>query len=189
MKKCIVTLKSVGPLVQGKHVTVDKLPGESAPDYEQRTWKNRLHIDENGNVILTPQMFKNCLSSAAQFLGMKIPGKGNSQYTKHFVSGIMVTDNLVLPLKSDDVKGMWLFVPSDGKRGGSKRVDKCFPIIESWEGTVTFYILDPVITEDIFLQFLTTAGNFIGVGSFRPACNGSYGRFKIVNSDWIEDTV
>jgi hypothetical protein len=128
--------------------------------------------------------FSNVIKEAAKYMSIPIPGKGKSLYTKHFASGIMVTDDLILPIKADDVKGEWLFVPSDGKRGGTTRVEKCFPYIREWEGEVTFYILDDIITEQVFLQALTAAGNIIGIGRFRPSNWGVYGRFEITDYKW-----
>ena len=123
--------------------------------------------------------FKNCLSECAQYLAIQIPGKGKTTYTKHFVAGILVTDPLVLPVKLENVKGEWIHVPSDGHRGGTKRVMKCFPYVPAWEGEVLFYILDDTITKDVFRYHLDQAGKFIGIGRFRPRNNGFYGRFKI----------
>ena len=93
-------------------------------------------------------------------------------------------DIVPLGIKAKDVDGLWLFVPADGKRGSGKRVDKCFPVISSWESDVIFYVLDETITESVFRQHLEEAGKFIGVGFFRPRNNGFYGRFEVVNMSW-----
>jgi len=130
--------------------------------------------------------FKNCLSEAAKFLSVQIQGKGKATYTKHFEAGVLVMDALELPLKKEEVQGEWLFVPSDGKRGGGSRVMKCFPFIPNWKGEVKFYILDETITKDVFQKHLKEAGNFIGIGRFRPRNNGFYGRFKVVGLEWQE---
>jgi hypothetical protein len=98
----------------------------------------------------------------------------------------MVIDGLKLPVKKENVKALWLHVPADGKRGGSKRVMKCFPEIPEWGGDVTFYILDDTITQDVFEQHLREAGKFIGVGSFRPRNNGFYGRFDVVKTKEVK---
>ena len=87
-------------------------------------------------------------------------------------------------IKAADVKGEWLFVPSDGVRGSGKRVDKCFPVIHEWGGNVTFHVLDETITEDVFLNHLKQAGAFIGIGRFRPRNNGFYGRFAVQSVTW-----
>lgn len=184
MKTAVATLKSVSPYSQSRHYTIDKLEKELARDYEARTWRERLHVTEDGNVFIPPMSFKNCMSEAAKFLGMQIPGKGKSTYTKHVEAGVLVTEPIILPNKKDDVKGEWLFVPSDGVRGSGKRVDKCFPVIHEWAGDVTFYILDETVTEDVFKQILTQAGMFIGIGRFRPRNNGFYGRFSVESVKW-----
>lgn len=93
-------------------------------------------------------------------------------------------EGLPLGVKKDDVEGEWLFVPASGRRGDGKRVQKCFPLFRTWKGDVTFHILDDVITQQIFEQHLRDAGNFIGVGRFRPRNNGYYGRFKVVGLKW-----
>lgn len=186
MKIATATLKSVSPYSQSKHYLTEKLSKESPKDYEVRTWRDRLHTDKDGNVFIPPMAFKNCLSECAKFLSIRIPGKGQATYTKHFEAGVLVTEPLVLPIKKADVDGEWLFVPSDGKRGGGTRVDKCFPIIQEWEGTVNFMILDQTITKDVFEQVLVDAGRFIGIGRFRPRNNGFYGRFDVSKLVWSD---
>ena len=184
MKKVIATLKSCSPYGQSRGYVEPKLDKESSADYEKRTWRLRMHTDKDGNVYIPLMAFKNCLAEAAKYLGIQIPGKGKSTYTKHFEAGIMVGDHVPLAVKSGDVEGQWLFVPADGKRGGDKRVWKCFPVFQSWEASVTFYVLDETITEDVFKQHLTEAGKFIGIGFFRPRRNGFFGRFEVVDIQW-----
>lgn len=184
MKTAIATLESASTYSQSKFIQAPKLDKESADAYEKRTWRERMHINEAGNVVIPPMSFKNCLSEAAKYLSIQIPGKGKSTYTKHFEAGILVTEPLDIGIKAADVPGLWLHVPSDGVRGGSKRVLKCFPTIKAWAGPVTFHILDETITEDIFTRVLTEAGKFIGIGFFRPRNNGYYGRFNVKEVLW-----
>ena len=184
MKTAIVTLTSVSPYSQSRHYSVPKLDKESAADYEARTWRNRLHSNESGNVIIPPMAFKNCLSEAAKYLSIQIAGKGKATYTKHFEAGVLCIEPVVLPVKVADVSSECLFVPADGKRGSGKRVEKFFPVIHSWSGQVTFQILDETITRDVFETHLVEAGKFIGIGRFRPRNNGFYGRFTVKVNSW-----
>lgn len=181
MKQCIVSLESVSPYSQSRFHNEPKLEKESADDHEKRTWRSRMHVNDKGYVFIPPMAFKNCLSEAAKYLSMQIPGKGKSTYTKHFEAGILVTDPLVLDTKAEKVVGEWLHVPADGRRGGTKRVAKCFPVIPAWAGDVVFHIFDDTITESVFQYHLEQAGKFIGIGRFRPRNNGFYGRFKIAS--------
>jgi hypothetical protein len=186
MRIATVHLESVSPYSQSAVITEPKNPKENSADYEKRTWRFRANADEKGNIIIPPMAFKNCIEDTARFLSERIPGKGQATYTKHFTAGILVFDPLVLPEKRDTVRGEWFFVPSDGKRGGGKRVMKCFPVIPSWKGKVDFMVLDSVITKEVFENTIREAGNFVGLGRFRPARGGFYGRFKVNKVEWSE---
>jgi hypothetical protein len=185
MKTAVCELESISPYGQGKFYEVEKLPKERPDEYEARTWRERCHTNADGYIFIPPMAFKNCLSSVGKYLGIQIPGKGKATFTKHIEAGVLVVEGLTLPIKKDDVPGEWLFVPSDGKRGGGKRVKKCFPVVPSWQGEVTFLIVDETVTEDVFRQHLEEAGKFIGIGRFRPQSNGFYGRFKVNEILWM----
>lgn len=188
MRVCEATLISKSPYSQSRYHDTPKLDEKEAPkDWETRTWRNRVNATEAGDVYIPPMAFKNCLSECAKFLSVQIPGKGKSTYTKHFEAGVMVNEPLILPIKKTDVKGEWLYVPSDGRRGGTRRVSRCFPLFPNWQGAVTFYVLDTTITQDVFEYHLRQAGAFIGIGRFRPRNNGFYGRFSVVKTEWIEE--
>ena len=180
-------LESLSPYGQGRYYETPKLEGESHKDYEVRTWRDRCHVDGDGNIFIPSMAFKNGLAEAAKYMALQIPGKGKATYTKHFEAGVMVVEGLPLPIKKDDVEGLWLFVPASGKRGDSKRVSKCFPVIREWQGTVEFHVIDEVITQEVFAKTLRTFGKFIGVGFFRPRNNGYFGRFKVNGIQWTDE--
>ena len=184
MKKAICKLQSVSPYSQSRYIQEKRTRDETPAAFEERSWKQRCHWNENGNLYIPPMSFKNCLSEAAKYKSIQIPGKGKSTYTKHFEAGILVVEPLVLDITKDSIQHEWLHVPSDGKRGGTKRVEKCFPLIQSWSGTVEFLVLDETITEDVFTAHLQDAGSFIGIGRFRPRNNGFYGRFVVKSVSW-----
>lgn len=188
MKRVEVTFRGISPYSQSKPILAEKLPKESSRDYETRTWRNRMHVDdETGEVFIPPMAFKNAIAGAAKYLSMPIPGKGKATYTKHFEAGVMVTDPVYLGIKKDEVPGEDLFVPSDGKRGGGSRVWKTFPLIRNWGGVVVFYVVDDTITKEVFEKVARETGKFIGLGRFRPRNNGYYGRFVIEKFEWTEE--
>lgn len=186
MKTATVDLESISPYSQSRHYSsdIEKLEKESAKDYEKRTWRYKLHFDEKDEVYIPPMALKNCLSEAAKYLSIQIPGKGKATYTKHIEAGVLVMEPVMLGVNKEEVPGQWLFVPSDGRRGGSTRVDKCFPVIPNWKGQATFHILDETVTPEVFEKILSEAGKFIGMGFFRPRNNGFYGRFKVNKIVW-----
>ena len=180
-------LKSISPYSQSKHIREPRKPKETAEDHEKRCWRERMHVDKEGMVYIPPMAFKNCLSECAKYISLQIPGKSRTTYTKHFEAGVLVTDFVELGIKETDVEGEWLFLNSNGTRGSGKRVDRCYPVIPNWQGTVVFYVLDETITQEVFAKHLTEAGRFIGIGRFRPRNNGFYGRFEVEELDWREE--
>jgi len=184
MKTAICKLKSVSPYSQSRYIMQKKSKDETHAEFEKRIWRERMHVTKEGFVFMPPMSFKNSLSEAAKYKSVQIAGKGKSTYTKHFEAGVLVVDPLVLPIKAEDVEGEWLHVPSDGRRGGTTRVEKCFPRIDEWAGEVTYLILDEIINDEVFADHLSDSGSFIGLGRFRPRNNGYYGRFSVENIKW-----
>jgi len=196
MLKLIAELEGVSPYSQSAPIKSVKNTGESSDVFEERTWRERMHVDEKGYVFIPPMAVKNAMPEVAKFLSESVPGKGKATWTKHFEAGILAIEPITLGVKADDVQGERLFVPASGKRGDGKRVWRTFPLIPSgWRGRCELMILDPAIIGDIernkniresaFVRHLEHAGKFIGLGRFRPRNNGFYGRFK-VNSVKVE---
>lgn len=180
MKKYLVTLESQTPLVYGKSVQEPKKERESHQDYEERTWEHRAHTDLNGNLIIPPMAMKNSISEAAKYLSKQIPGKGKNTYTKHFEAGLRIMDNIVLENHGQFMK-QTMFVPSDGKRGGSTRVIKHFPTVVYWKAQFEIMVLDEIITQSVLEEHLRICGSLIGVLAFRPRKNGMHGTFNVLS--------
>jgi hypothetical protein len=186
MRFAKATLESQSPYSQGKCYEVPKLERETHDEYERRTWRERCHVNAQGNIIIPGNSIKNALAEAAKFTPRKGPSGGKSTWTKNFESGVMVADSITLPEKKETVEGERLYVPSDGRRGGSKRVWKTFPLVKEWKGTIEFLIIDDSINEKIFKQYLEEAGMYIGLGRWRPRNNGLYGRFSVAKLEYGE---
>lgn len=186
-----VTLKSISAYSQSRQHTEEKLNREGYDDYEERTWRSKMHRNKEGQVFMPQMGLKQALTNAARRSGDKIPGKRGATYTKHFEGGVLVIDPPLLydhsgrPILAVEVAGLKLSVNADGKRGSGKRVWRIFPDIAEWQANVTFTVLDDVVTKDVFRKTLDEAGAFVGVGRFRPENGGYYGRFEVVSLEWI----
>lgn len=188
MKLATCKIEGISPYSQSKYHETERLNKELPDAYRDRTWRECLHYDHNGQVYIPPMAFKNCISETAKFLGIQIQGKGKATYTKHFEAGILVIEPSFLGIHKDEVEPEHLFLPSDGVRGSGKRVQKIYPLIRApWHCTVQFHIADDLITADVFRYHFEQAGTFIGIGRFRPRNNGYYGRFRLLDMEWLED--
>lgn len=190
MKTCTARLKSATPYSQSRSVQVDKLSKESADAFEQRTWREKAHYDGNGQIYVPAMAFKQAIDRAASMLGLQIKGRGKSTYTKHFLAGCIVENNVLLydhkgnPILKDKVDAERIYANADGKRGSGKRVWRTFPTIPQWMAEARFVIFDEVITNDIFEQHLREAGRYVGIGRFRAENGGLYGRFQVEGVEW-----
>jgi hypothetical protein len=185
MRKALCNLVSMSPYSQSKYISTKKPKDVTHADFEKQQWKERCHWNEDGHLTIPPMAFKNCLSEAAKYRSMPIPGQGKKTYTAKIEAAVLVVTPLVLDITRETIGHEWLHVPSDGRRGGTTRVEKCFPVVTSWAGQVEFMILDNIITEEVFQEHLEDAGSYIGIGRFRPRNNGFYGRFKVESIDWV----
>ena len=168
-RKAICHLKSKfhSPYSPSKWYELPKMQKETADDYERQTWMNRAHFyKEDGMCYIPAMQFCNCLKAAAKFRSaeLQVAGEGKARYTKNIEAGVMVFDNLDLGVNVNDLESERILVPADGKRGGTTRVPKTFPVFPTWEGDVEFYVFDDKIPEEKFEYVLRTAGNLIGIG-------------------------
>lgn len=183
MKTIVFGIKGISPIGFSAPKPSTKGDKETHEAYEERTWKEKLHVDSDGMCFIPPMAIKNAMTSIAQYKSEKIPGKGMSKFTKHFTAGILVPDPLPLGVKAEDVKSIKVFIPSDGKRGGGTRVWKHFPVINDWKASGSMVLLDDILEADTdrVKRYLTDAGQLVGLGWFRPERNGYYGRFIVTS--------
>jgi hypothetical protein len=133
---------------------------------------------------------KAALDEAAKYLSMKLVG--NSTFTQLFRCAVVpISDQPLLminnkPVTADDpaFEQEWINAHVDGNRNGSgKRVPRAYPIFRDWTcPDVEFEILDPRITEEIFLKHMAACGVFKGIGRFRPGNGGFNGRFEVIHN-------
>jgi len=99
---------------------------------------------------------------------------------KSLLSHIVVVEELV-PLLHLDGKPIKDYV-IDARRAIVQRqgIVRRRPRFDEWQCTFTIEY-DPQIIDNpkLIVDVLADAGNRVGVGDFRPACNGFFGRFRV----------
>jgi hypothetical protein len=129
---------------------------------------------------------KLAISDCAKYLSLPITGKGKATFTKHFLSGIHVSEGGKLGLSVDDAKCESFMAHSNGQRGSGKRVLRKFPRIDPpWKTWFMVMVVDDVIDKATFEKVLTETGKFIGLGRWRPQQGGSFGLFEVARFEWI----
>ena len=185
-----VTLTSLSPMTHSRQHDAPRLEKESPDDYDRRTWREKLHVeDRNGKrtVVIPAMALHQAIAAAAKYSKKQIVGQGKATWTAKFASGIMIPENPALNIDPETLQNVTISANADGVRGSGKRVTRRFPVIPAWTTTFEVYILDTIITEEIFTEMVEIAGMFIGIGQYRPQNWGTNGRFKVSRIVWQDN--
>lgn len=186
MRQVTVTITGISPYSASRLHEAPKLDKEGHEDYDRRTWREKCNTDKNGVVVIPAMAFKQALPVASKKLGLQIPGRGKSTYTKFFEADVICLEDASLGVHKDEVASVTINANADGVRGSGKRVRRTFPVIPEWSTKATFAILDNTITRPIFEEVMRAAGMGVGVGRFRPENGGINGRFKCEAFEWAD---
>lgn len=185
-----LTLASITPYSQSRQHDEPKLEGETHEAYDARTWRAKMTVakrDGAETVVIPAHGLHQSIAAAAKYSKRQIPGQGKATWTAKFLSGITLMEDPALNIEPATVGVVTISANADGVRGSGKRVPRRFPIIPEWEATFEIYILDPIITQDVFREMVEIAGMFIGIGRFRPEKGGTNGRFRIKALAWEDN--
>lgn len=185
MRTITAKIEGTAPYSPSRYHNVEKLKKESHADYDLRTWREHCTYDENGIVAIPAMAIKMSLDSAAFKLKERVPGKGAKEWAGYFVSGVIpAAQHFSLDVHKDKVDFIDIWANADGKRGGSKRVMRRYPIVPKWKSTIVLDVIDDSIPTELVEKYLIETGNLIGIGRFRPEKGGFNGRFVVKSVKW-----
>jgi hypothetical protein len=188
MRTVTIQVKGLTPYSASRPTDLERQKSESHEDFDKRIWREKAHFDANGNVFIPGVCFKLALDEVAALLNEKIKGKGNQTYGKVISTGTVAMTDMFIGVKKDQLQPIMIYANLDGKRGGSTRGNRYFPIVTSWIGEVEFHIFNDELPAEIFERYFTQAGLLIGVGRGRPGMKSpaGNGRFQPVKFEWAE---
>lgn len=184
-----ITIEGITPYSSSRPPGEEREASESWEVFEARVWRRKCYAtteDDNGIVYIPGSAFKLCLDEATQNLNEKIPGKGNQTYTGVIRMGIAPISDLSLGIRRGDLRAEKVYCHSNGKRMPGGRVNRLFPMINKWGGTITMRVFNDSLTAAKFEEFFAKAGLIAGVGRGRPStgCPMGNGRFKPTKFVW-----
>lgn len=128
--------------------------------------------DDKGYYIPSEQIKQSLINSGS----MTKAKVGNAKKSmKNIVAGqfqineekIYISDNYVIDKRSA--------VNNNNKA----RIIVIRPKWENWGASFTLTVDNDTLTTETINEIITNAGNYIGIGSYRPQKNGSFGRFQL----------
>jgi hypothetical protein len=176
MKQVKVKIKGISPLLMNKpeEYGFDEkwIEKKATTDWEVEALK-KLYVDKNGSLYQPATHIEGALIEAGK--KMKVKGQGKSTYSKLFGSMVCIP-NLDIPhLISDyEIDKRLVVIPST-----KGRVVRYRPILNDWE--LEFIIeFDEEIDSSVIKEALEIAGKYVGIGDWRPAKKGKFGKFQVV---------
>lgn len=158
-----------GPIHERPDVSI-----EDATRAEYHCYRN-----QQDTCYIPSEHVRGSLIAAGSFVKAKVGGRSKSM--KQIVAAMFMVSpfDLVLP-EYDSIDKR-----SAVNRNVKARVIVIRPKWNRWSVVFTLSIDEDSITIDTVTQIIEYAGKYVGIGSFRPANNGMFGRFKLLSIDKI----
>lgn len=133
------------------------------------------HAYANGHGFYLPsEHIRSSLINAGAYMKAKV---GNSKKSmKNIVAAMFYITPEEIPLPQQFTIDKRSAVNQNVKA----RVISIRPKWETWGATFTLTVDNDTITEETIKQLFEYAGNYVGIGSFRPEHNGYFGRFDVI---------
>jgi len=130
--------------------------------------------DEDGKCFIPADQLRGSFINAGSAVKAKVGGRSKSMKQTVAAMFIVTPDRVML---SD-------FDSIDKRSAINKNIKARIMVIRpkwsTWEAEFTLNVMNDTITKETVTQIIEHAGNYVGIGSFRPTNNGMFGRFKIL---------
>ena len=174
MKSISATIKGITPLL------MHRFPMAGAEDKSKvRTgipeWKDEaetaLYKDEEGRIYQPASHIEGTLKEASK--SFKIPGKNRATYSKLVGSALSVNpDAIPHKITKYEIDARPVVVQRS-------RIVRYRPIFKTWELSFEIIISDDQLPIEVVKQALDHAGQYCGLGDFRPGKGGKFGKFIV----------
>lgn len=133
------------------------------------------HCYRNGKCYIPAEHLRGAMINAGSFLKAKV---GNSRKSmKNIVAAMFFVEPEQITIPDYDA----IDKRSAVNRAVKARVITIRPKWNKWQVEFTLLIDNETITQETVRELLEYAGNYVGIGSFRPQNNGMFGRFEVVS--------
>lgn len=184
MKIYNISVQGTSPLLMNRPNQFDIAEKSKDVKRENRTPKelasDKLYIDGEENVYLPATWFQGAIVEAGK--QKKMGGKGSAKATYSKVAGSCVEINPFEIFPKNAEWKVFSVLATNPTTRGKNMLHR--PMFESWE--VSFEVsfdenqIEPAVMKELF----DIAGRMVGVGDWRPAKKGRFGKFQVTN--WKE---
>lgn len=190
MERVNVRIEGVSPLLMNRMTeaeleglrTKEKKKFKASPPADPREQaKPKAYLDQNGHPYLPCENYMACLIGAGMYI--KLDGKRQMSTSKStLLPGFMALENAVLPLldPKDGKPAPWeVDIRKGTNPNGGEAVCLVRPRFDRWMFETSIMVDTDQINEKVIRELIDIAGARVGLGDFRPARKGIFGRFKV----------
>lgn len=174
MKSIKVTIKGITPLLMhrfpmvGADDTSKKRTG--VPDWKAEA-EISLYKDVNGHLYQPASHIEGSLKEAGKTL--KIPGKRGATYSKIIGYSVSIfPDEIPHKIEKYEIDARPVVIQK-------ARVVRYRPILKKWELAFELQLSDEQLPVEVIKLALEHAGQYVGIGDFRPGRGGKFGKFMV----------
>ena len=178
-KRKKVTIKGISPLLMNRPSLLeisDKAKRKmSGVDEEEKQFIEKQYRTDKGELFTPDTHIKGALVEAGK--NIKVKGKGKATYSKIIGYAVIIEPSQIIHKIQKIEKHVVLAVNPNTKG----RNPLCRPMLKEWKLDFELEFDGDEIPEEVLKEALDYAGKRVGIGDWRPAKKGTFGRFIVTN--------
>ncbi len=135
--------------------------------------------NSDGKNFIPSEQIRGALINAGSYVKAKVGGRSKSMKVIVAAMFMVMPEEIILP-DYDAIDKR-----SAVNRHVKARIIKIRPKWTNWEAKFTLEVGENSITKETIQQIIEYAGNYVGIGAFRPTCNGMFGRFELISIESV----
>lgn len=128
-----------------------------------------------GSCYIPSEQLRGSLIGAGSYMKAKVGGRSKSMKVVVAATFVPTPEEILLPD----------FDAVDKRSAVNKNVKARVMVVRpkwtDWSAEFTLNVYEDTITKETVRQLIEYAGNYVGIGSYRPTANGLFGRFEVEN--------
>lgn len=175
MKKYNITLKGTTPLLFNRFIdaSIQSKTKKRSGSTKEINIEDKLYRDGNGKICVPSTWIYGCLVESAK--SFKIVGKSKATYSKLVGSTVQVFPDM-FEVKPQEYEPYTISAVNPMTKG---RMMVTRPKLDKWEIAFAIVFNEDDIPVEVMKNIIDNAGNYVGIGDWRPAKKGQFGKFIV----------
>jgi len=172
--KYSVEIKGVSPLLMNRFIPEQIVETRvRRGNVKDVSVEDKLYMTQDGKPYVPSAYIRNSLIEGGK--AVQIKGKRKATYSKLLGSTLIVSPDAIVINSTTGWEPFTTTAVNPATRG---RVTVTRPMFKDWKLSFEVTITDDILEED-FAKIFDEAGRYVGIGDWRPAKKGMYGKFIV----------